>query len=289
MNKADIYMKEIIDRILADGYWDRNPRPKYADGTPAHTKSINHTFRTYDLSCGEFPICQYRPIAWKTGIKEIFTIYQKPTNEIAKMEEMGVNWWGDWDIGDGTIGQRYGATVSRYDLINKLIKDIETDPYGRRKIVSLWQETDLAETAGLAPCAFLTIWNVRNENGKEYLDMVLVQRSGDMLTASGPGGINEVQYAALLMMIARHTNYLPGVFSHFVANEQIYDRHIEQANEMLKRFKELDAKDYYNGVYPESMLVLNPEKINFYDFTIEDFEMHNYNPLKPQLRLELGI
>ena len=191
MNKADIYMKEIIDRILADGYWDRNPRPKYADGTPAHTKSINHTFRTYDLSRGEFPICQYRPIAWKTGIKEIFTIYQKPTNEIAKMEEMGVNWWGDWDIGDGTIGQRYGATVSRYDLINKLIKDIETDPYGRRKIVSLWQETDLAETAGLAPCAFLTIWNVRNENGKEYLDMVLIQRSGDMLTASGPGGINE--------------------------------------------------------------------------------------------------
>ena len=289
MNKADIYMKEIIDRILADGYWDRNPRPKYADGTPAHTKSINHTFRTYDLSRGEFPICQYRPIAWKTGIKEIFTIYQKPTNEIAKMEEMGVNWWGDWDIGDGTIGQRYGATVSRYDLINKLIKDIETDPYGRRKIVSLWQETDLVETAGLAPCAFLTIWNVRNENGKEYLDMVLVQRSGDMLTASGPGGINEVQYAALLMMIARHTNYLPGVFSHFVANEQIYDRHIEQANEMLKRFKELDAKDYYNGVYPESMLVLNENKNNFYDFTIDDFSMVNYNPIKPQLKLELGI
>ena len=289
MNKADIYMKEIIDRILADGYWDRNPRPKYADGTPAHTKSINHTFRTYDLSRGEFPICQYRPIAWKTGIKEIFTIYQKPTNEIAKMEEMGVNWWGDWDIGDGTIGQRYGATVSRYDLINKLIKDIETDPYGRRKIVSLGQDTDLAETAGLAPCAFLTIWNVRNENGKEYLDMVLIQRSGDMLTASGPGGINEAQYAALLMMIARHTNYLPGVFSHFVANEQIYDRHIEQANEMLKRFKELDAKDYYNGVYPESMLVLNEDKNNFYDFTIDDFSMVNYNPIKPQLKLELGI
>ena len=154
-------------------------------------------------------------MAWKTGIREIFTIYQKPTNEIAKMEEMGVNWWGDWDIGDGTIGQRYGATVSRYDLINNLIKDIENDPYGRRKIVSLWQEADLHETPGLAPCAFLTIWNVRGE----YLDMVLVQRSGDMLTASGPGGINEIQYAALLMMIARHTGYKPGVFSHFVANE----------------------------------------------------------------------
>ena len=29
------------------------------------------------------------------------------------MESMGVNWWGDWDIGDGTIGQRYGATEQR--------------------------------------------------------------------------------------------------------------------------------------------------------------------------------
>ena len=76
------------------------------------------------------------------------------------------------------------------------------------KVVSLWQETDLHETPGLAPCAFLTIWNVRNDDdNNEYLDMVLIQRSGDMLTASGPGGINEIQYAALLMMIARHTGY----------------------------------------------------------------------------------
>lgn len=285
MNSADFYMKELIHRILDDGYKDVNPRPKYADGTPAHTFSVNHEFRSYDLSAGDFPICTLRPMAWKTGIREIFTIYQKPTNEIAKMEEMGVNWWGDWDIGDGTIGQRYGATVSRYDLINELIKDIQNDPYGRRKVVSLWQETDLRETEGLAPCAFLTIWNVRNgKDGLEYLDMVLVQRSGDMLTASGPGGVNEIQYAALLMMIARHTGYLPGVFSHLVVNEQIYDRHIEQANEMLERF--------YNNVnegltYPR--LMLKPDATDFYEMTVDDFELTDYEPIKPQLKLELGI
>lgn len=220
MTKADRLLIDMIYTILDTGFKDENPRPKYADGTPAHTISVNHTYRSYNLSKGEFPICTLRPMAWKTGIKEIFTIYQKPTNEIKKMEEMGVNWWGDWDIGDGTIGQRYGATVSRYNLINQLIEDIEKDPYGRRKIVSLWQETDLHETPGLAPCAFLTIWNVRKDkNNKEYLDMCLIQRSGDMLTASGPGGINEIQYAALLMMIARHTGYEPGKFTHFVANE----------------------------------------------------------------------
>ena len=288
MTKADYYMSEMIPLILETGYKDINPRPKYADGTPAHTISINHTFRTYDLNMGEFPICTLRPQAWKTGIREIFTIYQKPTNDIATMHDMGVTWWDEWDIGDGTIGQRYGATVSRYDLINNLIKDIQNDPYGRRKIVSLWQEQDLHETPGLAPCAFLTIWNVRGE----YLDMMLVQRSGDMLTASGPGGINEIQYAALLMMIARHTGYKPGVFSHVVANEQIYDRHVDAAKEMGKRFIEKmqdeddETKVHFND---QPVLFLNENKTNFYEMTIDDFIMVNYNPIKPQLKLELGI
>lgn len=285
MIKADRLMIEMIHKIMDEGFKDENPRPKYADGTPAHTISVNHTFRQYDLSKGEFPICTLRPMAWKTGIKEIFTIYQKPTNDLATMHEMGVNWWDDWDIGDGTIGQRYGATVSRYDLINQLIKDIETDPYGRRKVVSLWQEPDLHETLGLAPCAFLTIWNVRGA----YLDMVLVQRSGDMLTASGPGGINEIQYAALLMMIARHTDYKPGVFSHFVANEQIYDRHMDAANEMLSRQLLIERDEYFDGFKKNPMLIINPNKTNFYDMTIEDFTMFAYNPIKPQLKLELGI
>lgn len=283
MTKADKYMYEAIKNILSNGYKDENPRPHYADGTPAHTLSVNHVFRTYNLNEGEFPICTLRPIAWKTGIKEIFTIFQEPTNVIAEMETRGVTWWGEWDIGDGTIGQRYGATVKRYDLLNKLIRDIQNDPYGRRKVMSLWQEADLAETAGLAPCAFETIWNVRGD----YLDMVLIQRSGDMLTASGPGGINEVQYAALLMMVARHTGYLPGVFSHLIVNEQIYDRHYEAAHEMLKRYKEAIAPLLQLDSTPR--LILNPNKDNFYDFEIEDFSMKNYYPTKPQLKLELGI
>ena len=125
--------------------------------------------------------------------------------------------------------------------------------------------------------------------------MMLVQRSGDMLTASGPGGINEIQYAALLMMIARHTGYQPGVFSHVVANEQIYDRHMDAAEEMLRRFDaKMVAESHaaattldWGPILPK--LVLNPEVQNFYDMTIDDFTMENYEPMKPQLKLELGI
>lgn len=45
MNKANYYMNKLILQIMGGGYKDINPRPKYADGTPAHTISINHTFR----------------------------------------------------------------------------------------------------------------------------------------------------------------------------------------------------------------------------------------------------
>jgi thymidylate synthase len=128
----------------------------------------------------------------------------------------------------------------------------------------------------------------------KYLDMLLVQRSGDMLTASGPGGINEIQYAAFLMMIARHTGYEPGVFSHIVANEQIYDRHIEAADEMVYRYQKMADKRVMDHVFegiqhPAPQLILNPEAKNFFEMTIDDFTMKDYNPMKPQLKLELGI
>ena len=203
---------------------------------------------------------------------------------------MGVRWWNDWNIGDGTIGHRYGYTVKKYDLINNLINDIKTNPYGRRKIVSLWQENDLRETDGLAPCAFLTIWNVRGE----YLDMCLIQRSGDMITASGAGGVNEVQYACLQMMIAKATGYKPGKFTHFVANEQIYDRHIYAANELINRAnaQKLDlstSNGHYDYEFEPVKMNFNPKSNNFYDFSIEDFSLENYNPITPNLKLELGI
>ncbi len=280
MTKADIYLANSIRDILANGYWDEHPRPVYADGTPAHTLSVNHTVRSYDLAHGQFPVCTLRPQAWKTAIREIFTIYQRPTNVLSEMAEQGVTWWEPWDIGDGTIGQRYGATVKRYDLIHRLIEDIKNDPYGRRKVVSLWQEADLAETKGLAPCAFLTIWNVRGD----HLDMCMVQRSGDMLTASGAGGINEIQYAALQMMIARATGKDAGVFTHFVANEQIYERHFANAHELLHR------ADRMHWDTQRPVLVLNREKgCPFESIRTEDFEMRDYRPMEPQLSFELGI
>ena len=281
MTSADLYLSHDIKHILKDGCKDQNPRPKYKDGTPAHTYFVTHNVRQYDLSKGEFPITTLRPIAWKSAINEILWIFQDQSNDLKLLnEKYNIEIWNDWESKDipGTIGCRYGHTVKEYDLMNNLLTDIIENPYGRYHIINLWQEEEFLRSDGLKPCAYETIWTVRGE----YLDVYLNQRSGDMLVASGAGGWNEVQYAALLMMVAKHTGYKPGKFTHAVINEQIYDRHVDAANKLLQRF---DNADKNNNV----KMKFNPKSNNFYDFKIDDFEMINYEPIKPQITLELGI
>lgn len=279
MTKADLYLLQDIQNILDDGVKDINPRPKYADGTPAHTVFVTHNVRSYNLSRGEFPICTLRPIVWKKGIGEMLWIYRDGSNDLKLLEEKyGINWWWDWESKDmpGTIGKRYGFTQGSRDLFRKrIIDDIQKDPYGRYHICNLWQEDDLTSSDGLNPCAYETIWSVRGR----YLDMILNQRSGDMLVASGAGHVNEVQYAALHMMVARHTGYIPGKFTHIVVNEQIYDRHLEQAEELMSR----------PGSEQNPRLVLREEATDFYKMSVDDFSIVDYEPNKPQLKFELGI
>ena len=275
MNKADKIFKDNLNEILTNGTStvEYEVRPKYKDGTPAHTIFINNICETYDISKGEFPITTLRPIYIKKAIGEILWIYQDASNDLKLLEEKyETNWWWEWNIGDGTIGQCYGATVKRYDLMNKLLKGLKEAPYTRRHIMNLWQENDFKEPHGLKPCAFMTVWSVRGE----YLDMTLHQRSSDYLVA---GHINKMQYVALLMMVARHVGLKAGKFTHYVDNLHIYDRHIEQAKEIMTR----------TPSNKQPKLILKEGKTNFYDFTVDDFELIDYEPVKPQLKFELGI
>jgi thymidylate synthase len=276
MIKADKYYIVNLTRISqGDGTWDEDPRPKYADGKKAHSKFITQVFEEYDLSKGEFPITTLRNTAIKTGIKEILWIYQKQTNSLVVAREMGINWWNEWNVGDDTIGQRYGATVQRYDLMNKLLKSLKEDPFSRRHIMNMYQESDMAETKGLHPCAYETIWSVRRIDSDFYLDMTLNQRSNDYIMA---GYINKIQYVALQMMVASHCGYKVGKFCHFVQNLHVYDRHFDGLAEILNR----------NPIESQPILELNNK--NFYDITIDDFSILNIDGIKKlSTKLEIGI
>ena len=281
--KGDMYTKEIIKRILDEGCLDKDPRPKYKDGTPAHTISVNHGMCTYDLSKGETPLITLRPIAVKSAIGELLWIYQDESNNLDLLKnKYNVKWWDEWDIGNRTIGACYGETIKRHNLMKDLLEDIKNNPDGRRHIINMWQVDDFKDKHGLKPCAYQTVWNVRHgKDGIDYLDMCLFQRSSDFMKA---GCINQVQYATFLYLVARHTGYTPGRFTWFYNNIQIYDRHIEQAKEMLKR-EPIDCN-------PE--IWLNPDKTNFYDFTQDDIEIKGYprqliKAKNPQLELETGV
>jgi thymidylate synthase len=261
---------------MSEGSWDENPRPKYSDGVTAHSKFITGVFEEYDISKGEFPIPTLRNTAIKTGIKEILWIYQKQTSSLRVAREMGINWWEDWNVGDDSIGQRYGATIGRYNLIDRLLKGLIDDPFGRRHIINMFQYHDLFETNGLYPCAYETLWSVRKGDDGLILDMTLIQRSNDFITA---GYINKIQYTALLMMVAGHCNYKVGKFCHLVQNLHIYDRHFDAVAELLNK-EPLD-------IQPKIIL---KENKNFYDYTIDDFEIVGTEGItKINSKLELAI
>jgi thymidylate synthase len=276
MNKADKYYIENLNKILSEGSWDENPRAKWKDGTPAYTKFITGRFEEYDLSKGEFPITTLRNTAIKTGIREVLWIYQKQTSSLAVAREMGVNWWEEWNIGDETIGQRYGATVKRYDLMNQILNGLKNDPFGRRHIINMYQYSDLNESKGLHPCAYETLYSVRKVDGEYFLDMTLTQRSNDYIMA---GYINKIQYVALQMMVAAHCGYKIGTFCHLVQNLHIYDRHMDSVKEILDR-KPLNINP----------IISLKEVKNFYDYTVDDFIISDIDGIdKLSQKLEIAV
>ena len=279
MTKADIIFKDNIRKIMDEGVFSENARPRYKDGNVANSKYITGAFAEYDLSKGEFPITTLRPIAIKSAIKEVLWIYQDQSNSLELLNnKYNVHYWNDWEVGDtGTIGQRYGAVVKKHDIINKILQQLEANPWNRRNIISLWDYEAFEESDGLLPCAFQTMFDVRRVDGEIYLDATLTQRSNDMLVAHH---INAMQYVALQMMIAKHFGWKVGKFFYFINNLHIYDNQFEQANELLRR----EPSDC------QPRLVLNvPDGTDFFDITPEDFELINYDPVKPQLKFDLAI
>lgn len=279
MTKADTIFKDYIRKIMEEGVWSEQARPKYKDGRTANSKYITGAFMEFDLSKGEFPITTLRPIAIKSAIKEMLWIYQDQSNSLDLLEDKyNVHYWNDWEVGDSrTIGQRYGAVVKKHDITNKILNQLEANPWNRRNIISLWDYDAFEETDGLLPCAFQTMFDVRRVDGEIYLDATLTQRSNDMLVAHH---INAMQYVALQMMIAKHFGWKVGKFFYFINNLHIYDNQFEQAEELLRR-EPSDCQPH---------LVLNvPDGTDFFDIKPEDFELVDYDPVKPQLKFDLAI
>lgn len=285
----DIYIekaKEIINYGYSEKDVKSDVRPVWIDDKnqeAAYTKYLTQQF--FEYKEGEVPIINLRKIAWKTAIKEIFWIYKDKSNDVNKLkEDYNINYWDSWKNKEGNLGTAYGYQVAKefispesgikVNQIDRLIDQLKNNPLNRRLIITLYNVEDLSKMT-LIPCAFMTMWTVRGE----YLDMTLIQRSGDFLAAAGPGGINIFQYYVLLRMIAQVTGYKAGKIVHFVQNLHIYDRHFSIVEEIISNKIDVDGPKLW----------LNPEISNFYDFTIDDFRLEEYRPSDKKYNIPIAI
>ena len=263
MSRADeLYIQTCRD-ILENGVWDtdRDVRPHWEDGTPAHTVKKFCVVNRYDLR-EEFPIMTLRRTYYRSCIQELLWIWQKKSNRIA---ELGSHIWDSWARADGTIGKAYGYQLGvkhqypegEFDQVDRVLHDLRHDPASRRILTNLYNHHDLHEMA-LAPCAYSMTFNVSGNT----LNAILNQRSQDMLTANN---WNVVQYAVLVHMMAQVCGMEVGELVHVIADAHIYDRHIPLVKELISR-----------PCYDAPTFWLNPEVKDFYQFTRDDVRVDNY-------------
>ena len=276
MSRADeIYRATCLD-ILENGFWDTDlqVRPKWADGTPAHTVKKFGVVNRYDLR-EEFPIMTLRRTYWKSAIDEILWIWQKKSN---RLDELGSHVWDEWAQPDGTIGKAYGYQLGvkhkypegEFDQVDRVLYDLKHNPASRRILTSIFNHADLHEMA-LAPCAYSMTFNVTGNT----LNAILNQRSQDMLTANN---WNVCQYAALVHMFAQVSGLQVGELVHVIADCHIYDRHVDLVKKMLD-----------NPTFEAPKFEVDPTVTDFYAFTKDSFKMVDYQCNKFDFEIPIAI
>ncbi len=270
MSYADTVFINMCRDILDNGVSTEGEkvRPKWEDGAYAYTIKKFGVVNRYDLS-KEFPALTLRRTAFKSAVDEVLWIWQKKSNNIHDLKS---HIWDEWADENGSIGKAYGYQMGvkhqykegMMDQVDRVLFDLKQNPYSRRIMTNLYVHQDLHEM-NLYPCAYSMTFNVTGDR----LNAILNQRSQDVLAANN---WNVVQYAVLLHMIAQVSGFKAGELVHVIADAHIYDRHIPLIRELISR-----------EPYPAPTFWINPEIRDFYDFTVDDVRLDNYQT-GPQIK-----
>jgi len=276
MSYADQVFASVCRDILDNGFYDTEleVRPKWEDGTPAHTVKKFGVVNRYDLR-KEFPAMTLRRTYFKSCVDELLWIWQKKSNDIHQLSS-GI--WNAWADENGTIGKAYGYQLGVkhkysdgwFDQVDRILKDLKENPASRRMLTNIFNHHDLSEM-GLYPCAYSMTFNVSGNT----LNAILNQRSQDMLTASN---WNVCQYAVLVHMMAQVSGLEAGELVHVIADCHIYDRHVPIVEELIKREPR-----------PAPKLWIDPGVKNFYDFTVDSFKLIDYDPHPFDEKIEVAV
>lgn len=276
MSYADQIFVQNCKDILDHGVWDtdRSVRPKWDDGSPAHTIKLFGVVNRYDLR-KEFPILTVRRTYWKTAVDELLWIWQKKSNNIHNLNS---KIWDQWADETGSIGKAYGYQLGvkhkypegEFDQVDRVLYDLKHNPASRRILTNIYNFADLSEMH-LYPCAYSMTFNVSGN----VLNAILNQRSQDMLAANN---WNVVQYAVLVHMLAQVSGLVPGELVHVIADAHIYDRHVPIIEKMLAQTPS-----------PAPVFRMDPSVTDFYAFTRDSFSLEDYIPAPFEDQIPIAI
>lgn len=249
---------DLMRRVRQDGV-------RKADRTGTGTLSVfGHQMR-FDLRDG-FPLVTTKKLHVKSIIHELIWFLAGDTNT-AYLKRHGVRIWDEWADEQGDLGPVYGKQWrswtapggSTIDQISEVLSTLKRDPNSRRLIVSAWNPADIPRMA-LAPCHCLFQFYV----AEGRLSCQLYQRSADVFLGVP---FNIASYALLTMMMAQVADLEPGDFVHTFGDAHLYLNHMEQANAQIER-----------ELRPLPSMTINKDVRSIFDFTIDDFQLDNYDP-----------
>jgi thymidylate synthase len=257
-------LKHILDKGAQKG-----------DRTGTGTLSVFGYQSRYDLSDG-FPCLTTKKLHLRSIIVELLWFLKGDTN-IKYLTDHGVKIWDEWADENGDLGPVYGHQWRSWptkdggtiDQIANVVHQIKTNPNSRRLMVSAWNVADVDNMA-LPPCHSMFQFYVAN--GK--LSCQLYQRSADTFLGVP---FNIASYALLTMMIAQVCGLEAGEFIHTMGDAHLYNNHIEQTNLLLTR-----------EFRPLPTMKINPNVKDIFDFTIDDFELINYDP-HPHIKAAVAV
>ncbi|MFB5660821.1 thymidylate synthase [Alteribacillus sp. HJP-4] len=223
-----------------------------------------------------FPVLTTKKLHLRSIIHELLWFLKGDTN-IQYLKDNKVKIWNEWADEKGDLGPVYGkqwrswegADGKTVDQISDVIDQIKTNPDSRRLIVNAWNATEIDDMA-LAPCHCLFQFYVNNGR----LSCQLYQRSADVFLGVP---FNIASYALLTKMTAQVCGLQAGEFVHTFGDAHIYLNHVDQIKLQLGR----EPRQL-----PE--MHINPEISSIFDFSIDDFELQNYDP-HPHIKGEVSV
>lgn len=251
----------------------------------AETYSIFAKQLCFDLKY--FPLLTTKKMFLRGIFEELMWMLRGQTSSKI-LEEKGVNIWrentsiefiasNNLDYKEGDIGNMYGFQLRHYgedyqgfdkvyqgyDQIEYCLNLLRTDKYSRRILMTTYSPST-AHKGVLYPChGICTQFYVREENGDEYLDCSMTQRSADAFLGLP---FNIASYALLVYLFCEVLNFKPGRLSLLLNDVHIYSSHLDCVNIQLNR-----------EPYTFPTLRFRNSHSDIRDYNWDDLELSDYN------------